>query len=100
MKDKVSEFGSVRGILVIYLVASSRGCPRGTIPNGGIEGHGLRGEVGPTEWHPFDFPYGDIINIKSVIIEKNVSAFFTMTATCCVAINFVILSSVQFLRCT
>lgn len=66
VKDKVSELGRVRGIFVIHLVAASRGCPRGTIPNSGVEGHGFRGEVGPTGWwHPFDFPYGDIINIES-----------------------------------
>lgn len=77
MKDKVSEFGNVRGIFVIYLVAASRGCPLGTIPNGGIQRHGFRGEVAPAGWNPFDFPYGDIINIESACYnEKKVSIVF------------------------
>ena len=65
MEHKVGELGFVRGIFVVDLVAAARGGPSGAIPYGGIEGHGLRGEVPAHGLGPHHLPDGDVVNVKS-----------------------------------
>lgn len=64
MEDEIREFGNIRGIFVIDLVASARGGPVRTIPYGGIEGHGLRGKLPTHGWGPHHLPNWNIINIE------------------------------------
>jgi hypothetical protein len=62
---EVGELGDVGRVLVVHLVAAARGGPAGAVPDGGVQRHGLRRELGAHGLRPHHLPDRRFIDVES-----------------------------------